>query len=207
MHFHPTERVALFIDGNNLYVTAKSLGIEIDFKRVRSFFSQKAHLVRALYYTAVSDDSEYTPVRPLLDWLDYNGFTLVTKPTKEFVDGEGRRKIKSNMDVELAVDAMQLAKSLDHIVIFSGDGDLSYLVTALQRMGKRVSIVSTLKSDPPMVSDELRREADCFVDILDLQQHIGRELLGSARNHEKKEALQKNAGPVGSSSRIYNDRN
>jgi uncharacterized LabA/DUF88 family protein len=175
MHFYQTERVALFIDGANLYATAKSLGFDIDYKRLLTHFRQKGQLVRALYYTALAEDQEYSSIRPLIDWLDYNGFTMVTKPTKEFTDASGRRKIKGNMDIELAVDAMRLAKNLDHIVIFSGDGDFRSLVSALQQMGKRVSVVSTLQTQPPMVADELRRQADQFVDIADLEQLICRD--------------------------------
>jgi uncharacterized LabA/DUF88 family protein len=175
MHFYQNERIALFIDGANLYATAKSLGFDIDYKRLLALFRQKGLLVRALYYTALAEDQEYSSIRPLIDWLDYNGFTMVTKPTKEFTDASGRRKVKGNMDIELTVDAMRLAESLDHIVLFSGDGDFRSLVAALQQMGKRVSVVSTLQTQPPMVADELRRQADQFVDILELQNKIGRD--------------------------------
>jgi uncharacterized LabA/DUF88 family protein len=166
---------ALFIDGANLYATAKSLGFDIDYKRLLALFRQKGQLVRALYYTALAEDQEYSSIRPLIDWLDYNGFTMVTKPTKEFTDASGRRKVKGNMDIELTVDAMRLAENLDHIVLFSGDGDFRSLVGALQQMGKRVSVVSTLQTQPPMVADELRRQADQFVDIADLEQLICRD--------------------------------
>lgn len=175
MHFYQSERIALFIDGANLYATAKSLGFDIDYKRLLGLFRQKGQLVRALYYTALAEDQEYSSIRPLIDWLDYNGFTMVTKPTKEFTDATGRRKVKGNMDIELCVDAMRLAASLDHIVIFSGDGDFRSLVGALQQMGKRVSVVSTLQTQPPMVADELRRQADQFVDLADLEQQICRD--------------------------------
>src|ERR1700742_1952951 len=174
MHFYANERIALFVDGANLYATAKSLGFDIDYKRLLALFRQKGQLVRALYYTALSEDQEYSSIRPLIDWLDYNGFSMVTKPTKEFTDATGRRKIKGNMDIELAVDAMRLSDSLDHIVIFSGDGDFRSLVAALQQKGKRVSVVSTLQTQPPMVADELRRQADQFIDIADPEQMIGR---------------------------------
>ena len=174
MHFNPTERIALFIDGANLYSTAKSLGFDIDFKRLLGLFRQKGRLIRALYYTALSEDQEYLSIRPLVDWLDYNGFSMVTKPTKEFTDATGRRKVKGNMDIELAVDAMRLSQSLDHIVIFSGDGDFRSLVAALQDMGKRVSVVSTLQTQPPMIADELRRQADQFIDLADIEDQVGR---------------------------------
>jgi uncharacterized LabA/DUF88 family protein len=176
MHFYPNERIALFIDGANLYATAKSLGFDIDFKRLLTLFQSKGYLGRALYYTALAEDHEYSSIRPLIDWLGYNGFTVVTKPVKEFTDASGRRKVKGNMDIELAVQAMQLAPSLDHIVLFSGDGDFRSLVAALQQMGRRVSVVSTLQTQPPMVADELRRQADQFIDLAELENEVARAL-------------------------------
>ena len=175
MHFYEDERIALFVDGANLYATAKSLGFDIDYKRLLVFFRQKGHLIRALYYTALAEDQEYSSIRPLIDWLDYNGYTLVTKPMKEFTDSSGRRKVKGNMDIELTVDAMKLADSLDHVVLFTGDGDFRALVGALQQEGKRVSVVSTLQTQPAMVADELRRQADQFIDLADLEQVICRD--------------------------------
>jgi uncharacterized LabA/DUF88 family protein len=175
MFFYPTERIALFIDGANLYATAKALGFDIDYKNLLGVFRSKGHLIRALYYTALIEDQEYSSIRPLIDWLDYNGYTMVTKPTKEFTDASGRRKIKGNMDIELTVDAMELASKLDHVVLFSGDGDFRSLVAALQEKGLRVSVVSTLQTQPPMVADELRRQADQFIDIADLEKEICRD--------------------------------
>ena len=175
MHFYQSERIALFVDGANLYATAKSIGFDIDYKRLLKQFRQKGHLVRALYYTALAEDQEYSSIRPLIDWLDCNGYTMVTKPTKEFTDASGRRKIKGNMDIELTVDAMKLAPTLDHIVLFTGDGDFRALVAALQEMGKRVSVVSTLQTQPAMVADELRRQADQFIDLADLEDVICRD--------------------------------
>jgi uncharacterized LabA/DUF88 family protein len=187
MHFYQNERVALFIDGANLYATAKALGFDIDYKRLLTLFRQKAQLVRALYYTALIEDQEYSSIRPLVDWLDYNGYTMVTKPTKEFTDSMGRRKIKGNMDIELAVDAMRLSETLDHIVLFSGDGDFRSLVAALQQKGKRVSVISTLQTQPPMVADELRRQADQFIDLADLEQLICRDASGRPTRPETRD--------------------
>lgn len=185
MFFYPNERVALFIDGANLYATSKALGFDIDYKRLLAHFRQKGHLVRALYYTALAEDQEYSSIRPLIDWLDYNGFTMVTKPTKEFTDATGRRKVKGNMDIELTVDAMRLAEHLDHIVLFSGDGDFRSLVAALQQMGRRVSVISTLQTQPPMVADELRRQSDQFIDLADLEGVIGRDAGGRGSVRER----------------------
>ena len=176
MNFYPQERAALFIDGANLYATARALSFDIDYKRLLDLFARECHLLRAFYYTALVEDQEYSPIRPLIDWLDYNGYTMVTKPTKEFTDATGRRKIKGNMDIELAIDVMELAERLDHIVLFSGDGDFRRLVEAVQRRGVRVTVVSTVRSQPPMVADELRRQADNFIDLQDLQDRIARHL-------------------------------
>jgi uncharacterized LabA/DUF88 family protein len=187
MHFEKDERLALFIDGANLYAAAKSLGFDIDFRRLLAMFREKSRLVRASYYTALTDDQEYSSIRPLIDWLDYNGFNMVTKPTKEFTDASGRRKLKGNMDIELAVDAMRLADSLDHIVIFSGDGDFRILVAALQQMGKRVSAVSTLQTQPPMIADELRRQVDQFIELADLVSLICRDAAPQQRAEPRAE--------------------
>ena len=172
--FYKDDRLALFIDGANLYAAAKSLGFDIDYKLLRQEFERRGKLLRAYYYTALLENEEYSPIRPLVDWLQYNGFALVTKPAKEYTDAVGRRKIKGNMDIELTVDAMELAARMDHAVLFSGDGDFRPLVEALQRQGVRVSVVSTTRSQPPMIADELRRQADNFIELDALRDIIGR---------------------------------
>jgi len=172
--FYRDERLALFIDGSNLYAAAKALGFDIDYKLLRQEFMRRGKLLRAFYYTALLESEDYSPIRPLVDWLQYNGFSMVTKPAKEFVDSMGRRKVKGNMDIELAVDAIELAPHVDHMVLFSGDGDFRPLVEALQRRGVRVSIVSTTRSQPPMIADELRRQADNFIELDELKDVIGR---------------------------------
>jgi uncharacterized LabA/DUF88 family protein len=174
MLFYPQERLALFIDGSNLYSAARALGFDIDYKKLLNVFAAKGRLMRAFYYTALTDEQEYSPIRPLVDWLDYNGYTMVTKPAKEYTDATGRRKIKGNMDIELAIDMLEMADRLEHIVLFSGDGDFRRLVEAVQRRSVRVSVVSTIRSNPPMVADELRRQADNFIELQDLAGEIAR---------------------------------
>lgn len=196
MIFYPSERIALFIDGANLYATAKALGFDIDYKRLLNLFRTKGRLLRALYYTALAEDQEYSSIRPLIDWLDYNGYTMVTKPTKEFTDASGRRKIKGNMDIELTVDAMELAEHLDHIVLFSGDGDFRTLVESLQHKGKRVSVVSTMNTQPPMVSDDLRRQADQYIDLADLEEQICR--VGNGDPMQREMGAARDRGPTSS---------
>jgi uncharacterized LabA/DUF88 family protein len=168
-------KIAIFIDGNNLYATAKTLGFDIDYKRLLKEFQSRGTLVRAFYYTTILEDQEHLSIRPLIDWLDYNGYTVVTKPAKEFVDANGHRKVKGNMDIELAVNAMELADHVDHIVLFSGDGDFRSLVEAVQRRGVRVTVVSTISSQPPMIAHELRRQADVFTDLVELRSKLGRD--------------------------------
>ena len=172
--FYKDERLALFIDGSNLYAAAKSLGFDIDYKLLRTEFMRRGKLLRAFYYTALLDNEEYSPIRPLVDWLNYNGFTMIPKTAKEFTDSQGRRKVKGNMDIELTVNAMELAPHVDHIVLFSGDGDFRPLVESLQRQGVRVSVVSTVRSQPPMIADELRRQADNFIELEGLRDVVGR---------------------------------
>ncbi|WP_456626708.1 LabA-like NYN domain-containing protein [Bradyrhizobium sp. URHC0002] len=168
-------KIVLLIDGANLHATSKTLGFDIDYKRLLKEFQSRGTLLRAIYYTAVIEDQEYSSIRPLIDWLDYNGYTVVTKATKEFIDASGRRKVKGNMDIELAVDAMELAAHVDQIVLFSGDGDFRPLVEALQRRGVRVTVVSTISCQPALVADELRRQADVFTDLVELKSKIGRD--------------------------------
>jgi len=172
--FYPEEKLAVFIDGANLYAAAKNLEFDIDYKRLLNWISAQSRLVRAFYYTALLEDQEYSPIRPLIDWLDYNGYTMITKPAKEFTDQTGRRKIKGNMDIELAIDMMEIAAHVDHIVLFSGDGDFRRLVESVQRRGVRVTVISTTRTQPPMMADELRRQADHFVDLVDLAEFIER---------------------------------
>ena len=172
--FYRDERLALFIDGSNLYAASKALGFDIDYKKLRLEFMRRGKLLRAYYYTILLESEEYSPIRPLVDWLNYNGFMMITKAAREFTDSMGRRKVKGNLDIELTVDAMEVAIHVDHIVLFSGDGDYKPLVEALQRKGVRVSVASTVRSSPPMVADELRRQADNFIELADLKDTIGR---------------------------------
>ena len=174
MAFYKDERLALFIDGANLYSAGKTLGVEVDYRKLLEEFRRRGRLLRAYYYTALVENDDYSPIRPLVDWLQYNGFNVVTKPAKEFTDSTGRRRVRGDMDVEIAVDMLNLAPHLDHIVLFSGDGDLTRLVQAVQEKGVRVSVVSTVKTSPPMIADDLRRTADTFIELADLAELVGR---------------------------------
>lgn len=168
MHFRPDERAALFIDGANLYSASRNLGFDVDYRSLLEFFRRKSNVLRAYYYSALVDTEEYSPLKPLTDWLAYNGYNLVTKTAREFTDATGRRRVKGNMDVELAVDMLELAPRIDHAVLFSGDSDFRRLVEAVQRQGVRVSVVSSIRTSPPMVADELRRQADQFLELAEI---------------------------------------
>ena len=187
--FYPEEKLALFIDGSNLYAAARALDFDIDYKKLLRWAAAQGRLVRAFYYTALIEDQEYSPIRPLVDWLDYNGYSMVTKPTKEFVDAQGRRKVKGNMDIELAIDMMEMSDNLDHIMLFSGDGDFRRLIEAVQRKGVRVTVVSSVKTSPPMVADELRRQADHFLDLDELATMIMREHVSKPASNEHDDDL------------------
>src|ERR1044071_8353998 len=184
------ERTACFIDGANLYSAARGLAFDIDYKRLLGHIRSNCRLIRMFYYTALIEDQEYSPIRPLVDWLDYNGYTMVTKPTKEFTDPMGRRRIKGNMDIELAIDMLEMAQHIDHAILFSGDGDFRRLVEAVQRRGVRVSVVSTIRSTPPMASDDLRRQADSFVELQELAPSIMRS------HHPRDEIARSRTEPV-----------
>ena len=184
MYFYKNEKTALFIDGANLHATVRALRFDIDYRRLLEMFASEVQLIRAFYYTALLEDQEFSPLRPLVDWLDYNGFTLVTKPAKEFTDPSGRKKIKGNMDIELAIDMLTMVPYLDHTILFSGDGDFRSLIEAVQKKGLRVTVVSTVRTNPPMIADELRRQADRFIDIATLQPRIGRDRADAATDDD-----------------------
>jgi uncharacterized LabA/DUF88 family protein len=174
LHADRTERLAIFIDGANLYAASRTLGFDVDYKNLLTYFRRQTYLVRAYYYTALLETEEYSPLRPLVDWLGYNGYSVVTKPAKEFTDATGRRRVKGSVDIEMAVDVLDLVPHLDHVVLFSGDGDLRRLVEAVQRRGVRVTVISTIRTQPAMIADELRRQADAFLDLAELAEHFTR---------------------------------
>lgn len=171
-----SEKTALFIDGANLYKAARALGFDMDYKSLLAKARSASKLLRAYYFTAIQEDKEqdYSPLRPLVDWLDYNGYTMVTKTAREFTDAMGKKRFKGSTDIELVVEMLNLAPKLDHVVLFTGNGDFKCAIEAVQAMGVRVTIVSTIKSQPPMASDELRRQADRFFDLAELEKEIGR---------------------------------
>ena len=178
MTSYPNDRLIVFIDGANLYSTARALNADLDFRKMLDGFRQQSRLIRACYYTAVIEGEEFSSIRPLVDWLGYNGFSVVTKPVRRFTDAQGHTKTKGNMDIEIAVDMLEMAPHMDHAILFSGDGDFRRVVQAVQAKGVRVTVVSTMKSQPPMIADELRRQADDYIDLADRLDDWGRPRSG-----------------------------
>jgi uncharacterized LabA/DUF88 family protein len=174
VHFDPQERLGIFIDGAHLYGASRNLGFDVDYRNLQVFFRRQARLVRCSYYTALLENDEYSPLRPLVDWLGYNGYCVVTKPAREYTDAAGRRRVRGDIGIEMAVDVLMLAPRLDHVIIFAGDGDLRRMVEATQQQGVRVSVISTIRTQPGMISDELRRQADQFIDLAELAPDITR---------------------------------
>ena len=174
MAFYPDERIAIFIDGANFHSTGKTLDFDIDYKKFLELFKAKGRLIRANYYTAILQNVEYSPIQPLMDWLDYNGYHVITKPAKSYTDRDGRSRIKGNMDIEIAVDMVAMADHVDHILLCTGDGDFCAAVAAVQAKGVRVSVISSMSSRPPMLADELRRQADAVIEIADMGSLVGR---------------------------------
>lgn len=174
MAFYKDERLSLFIDGSNLYSAARGLGLEIDFRKLLDEFRKRGRLLRANYYTTILDTDEHNPIKPLVDWLAYNGFNTVVKNAREYTDREGRKRVRGNMDVELATDMLTAADYLDHIILFSGNSDFRRVVEAIKAKGVRVTVISTVKSQPQMIGDELRREADVFIDLDELGDLVAR---------------------------------
>ncbi|MFT8542797.1 NYN domain-containing protein, partial [Acetobacter sp.] len=168
MNLKKDEKTCLFIDGSSLYSTSRSLGFDVDYKKLLEFFAAKTHIIRAYYYAAILDTEDYSPLKPLTDWLSYNGYFLVTKPAREFTDSTGKRRVKGNMDIEIAVDMMEMAPHIDHAILFSGDSDFRRVVEAVQRQGTRVSVASSMRSSPPLIGDDLRRQADQFLELASL---------------------------------------
>lgn len=168
MLLHSDDRTAIFIDGPNLYSASRNLGFDVDYRQLLEYFTSRTRVLRACYYSALADNDDYSPLKPLTDWLAYNGYLLITKTAKEFTDASGRKRVKGNMDIEIAVDMLKLAKRINHAVLFSGDSDFRYAVEAMQNQGVKVSVVSSMLSVPPMVSDDLRRQCDQFVELADI---------------------------------------
>ena len=168
-------KTALFIDGANFYATCRDLGWAVDFVKLREYFDQRTHLLRAYYYTTLPESRE-VPLRRMIDFLDYNGYSIATKDVRVFYDEEtGEKRVKGNMDIEIALDMLQLAPHLEQVILFSGDSDFARVVLEVQRLGVNVVVVSSLSESTLAMSDDLRRQADSFIDLTELEEHVRRE--------------------------------
>ena len=173
-------KTVVFIDGQSLFSTAKSLGFNIDFKKLLDELKTFGDLIRTKYYTLADDEDDDSPIIPLTDWLSYNGYSVVTKFVRSHVDPEGRKRVRGKIDVELSVDMLEIAPHVDHVVLVSGDGDFAYLLAALQRQGKKCTVISSVQSTQQICADSLRRTADQFIDLAQLKSKICRENNNSA---------------------------
>lgn len=181
--FYPGERFAVFIDGANFNFSKRNISMFVDDLRLLSYFrknSGNSIFLRIYHYETVprDDGSEdraglITAIRKRLDFMEYNGFTIVSKLAKDFITESGDTFMKGNMDGEMIVDMMDISANLDHIILFSGDGDFRYAVHKLQQRGKRVTVVSSEGS----IANELKRQADVFVDLEDLRPFIESEMM------------------------------
>ena len=176
------ERVECFIDGSNMHAATKALGYVVDYKLLLELIKSYSRLMRISYYTAMLSTEEHNPLKPLVDYFAYNGYNMVTKDAKTFTNDDGTKWTKGNVDVELAVDTLKAATFVDHVVLFTGDGDFRALVQALQEMRVRVTVISTIVSKPAMCADELRKQADSFIDLADLAYYI-RKAKREVKNH------------------------
>jgi uncharacterized LabA/DUF88 family protein len=155
-------RVAIFIDGPNLFHAAQQLRIELDYTKLLHALTAGSHLLRAFFYTGVERYSEKQ--QGFLLWMSRNGYRLVTKDIIQFPDGSK----KANVDVEIAVDMLKLVGSYDTAVLVSGDGDLAYAVNAVSYQGVRVEVVG-LRC---MTSDNLINIADCYTDLETIKEDL-----------------------------------
>lgn len=173
LNIKPDQRFAVFIDGSNFHASTKALNFDVDFEKLLRVLRESGHLVRAYYYTALPDNNtEYSPIKRIADWLDYNGYTVVSKPWRDFTNSEtGQRRIKGNMDMELALDMIKLANHVEHVVLFSGDGDFCRLLHEVQDKGVSVTVISSNK----LVADTLRRQADDFIEVNQIRHLIERD--------------------------------
>lgn len=159
----------VLIDGSNLYESARALSMKVDYKRLLDLLNEDGALLRAYYFTALPDRSIENWIHKQVDWMMNNGYSVISKPMKEYVDASGRKKQKGNIDMEIAVCAMTQAQLATEIWIFSGDGDFAVLIKALQeRFAVKVYVVSS----STLVSHELRRQADKYIPLEDIRQDI-----------------------------------
>jgi uncharacterized LabA/DUF88 family protein len=168
MYSHsPLDRVAIFIDGENIHYSAKHLNMRLDYLKLCRKLAGKRRLVRAYFYTAVSTQSEGKI--DFINFLKLNGFTVVTREVKSFNESDGSsRSIRGALDMEMAMDVMDLCPTLDTVILCTGDGDFCPLVTAVARRGKHVELCALRE----MTSTDLIAAADTYTDLGGLKDEI-----------------------------------
>ena len=167
-------KVAIFIDGSNLWQTCRNLNMKINFKQLREWAAEQNTIWLGYYTGLVSNRDEENPLIKMTDWLSYNGYIVVKKQasTVNSNDSDEERIIKGNIDVDITVDMMLMAENVDTIILFSGDGDFIPVVEAVQRKyGVYVICVSSTKP-VNIVSGELRRKVNQFIELDDLRETI-----------------------------------
>lgn len=173
MYFHQDERLAIFIDGQHLFSASRNLGFDVDYRNFLECFRKKGKVIRAYYYAVHVDNGEYSPLKPLTDWLAYNGYALSMRTTTEHTDSQGRRRIP-HTDLEMLADMFGIADHVDHMVIVTGNGGYCRGVSLIQQRGVRVSVLSSIKTDSPMLSDDLRRTCDQFIELQEIKSEFTR---------------------------------
>lgn len=168
-------RISVLVDGSNVHATLRELDFAIDWGKILGGFAPE-ELHSAHYFTAMLPIDVPNSLKPLVDYLAHNGWHVITKAADTHYK-LGVAKVKGNMDVELACTAMELGKKVTDVILFTGDGDFVFLVEKLQAMGVEVTVVSTCKTQPSMCSGKLRRAANRFIDLFDIQDEVSRNPL------------------------------
>lgn len=168
------EPTAVLIDGYNTLSTTKLLKFDIDFRKLLNLFQNKTRLVKIYYFASLRDNpADHDPMIPVIQWMMYNGYNVISKKMNEFMNIDNIQS-KGNMDVEISVTVLEMVKSVDHIVLFTGDENFRFLIEAVQRMGTRITVCSSMQCQPQIMSDDLRRQADNFIELNNLKSEIQR---------------------------------
>lgn len=168
----PFEKAAIFIDGWNLArVSRDYLRREIDFERLLNYFSRNARIIKAFYYIGEdTEDGENAKQHKFLTWMKRNGYKVVSRPIKVYVDDKGKYYKKADLDADITLDMMDLADKVDKIVLFSGDGDFANVIDRIGMKGVRTQVVALWD----VASGDLVEAADEFLDLKDIINEIAK---------------------------------
>jgi len=170
--FHTSEKLAVLIDGHALNAFAYGLGMKIDYRKLKVQFARSSKLTSIKYYAGVDFSRGENPYVKLLDWLDYNGYRVHIKEARSFVNGDGERNVKGSVIVDLSIDLVLVARHVDHVVLVSAHGDLTYPILQAKRLGARVTLLSSLNAEGVRPADELRQVADEFIELETLRDEL-----------------------------------